>query len=58
MLCVNNYPQKYIDDCRASFAEQVSAYQALVATARNLAAGDDGNSTRPWKRLSLVSSTT
>lgn len=35
MLCVNNYTQKYIDECRARVAAPVSAYQSLVATARN-----------------------
>ncbi|MDD5320091.1 MAG: hypothetical protein PHD43_05650 [Methylococcales bacterium] len=37
MLCVNNYTQKYIDECRSRVAAQVSAYQSLVATARNQA---------------------
>ncbi|SRR6266478_2359462 len=41
MLCVNNYAQKYIDECRSRVAAQVSAYQALVATARNQAANDE-----------------
>ncbi len=35
MLCINNYTQKYIDECRSRVAAQVSAYQTLVATARN-----------------------
>lgn len=35
MLCVNNYTQKYIDECRSRVAKHVSAYQALVAAARN-----------------------
>jgi hypothetical protein len=35
MLCVNNYTQEYVDECRSRVAEQVSAYQTLVATARN-----------------------
>lgn len=37
MLCVNNYTQKYIDECRSRVAAQVSAYQTLVASARNQA---------------------
>lgn len=37
MLCVNNYTQNYIDECRSRVAAQVSAYQGLVATARNQA---------------------
>lgn len=41
MLCVNNYTQKYIDECRSRVAEQVSAYQTLVAAARNQAATDE-----------------
>ena len=41
MLCVNNYTQKYIDERRSRVAAQVSAYQALVATARNQAANDE-----------------
>ena len=35
MLCVNNYTQKYIGECRSRVAAQVSAYQNLVAKARN-----------------------
>ncbi len=35
MLCVNNYTQKYIDECRSRIAEHVSAYQTLIAAARN-----------------------
>jgi hypothetical protein len=41
MLCVNNYTQKYIDECRSRVAEQVSAYHTLVAAARNQAATDE-----------------
>lgn len=41
MLCVNNYSQKYIDECRSKTAAQVSAYQSLVAAARNQAAADE-----------------
>ena len=40
MLCVNNYTQKYIDECRAKVAAQLSAYQSLVATARHQTAAD------------------
>lgn len=40
MLCVNNYTQKYIDECRLRVAAQVSAYQTLVVTARNQTAID------------------
>ena len=41
MLCVNNYTQKYIDECRSRVTAQVSAYKALVATARNQTATDE-----------------
>jgi hypothetical protein len=41
MLSVNNYTQKYIDECRSRVAAQVSAYKAVVATARNQAATDE-----------------
>lgn len=41
MLCVNNYTQKYIDECRSKVAAQVSAYQTLVAAARNQTATDE-----------------
>jgi hypothetical protein len=34
MLCVNSYPQNYVDDCRARLESQLAAYQALVAAAR------------------------
>ncbi|WP_411727860.1 hypothetical protein [Methyloglobulus sp.] len=40
MLCVNNYTQKYIDECRSRVAAQVSAYQTLVVAVRNQAATD------------------
>ena len=40
MLCVNNYTQKYIDECRSKVAAQVSAYQTLVTAVRNQAATD------------------
>ena len=35
MLCVNNYTQEYIDECRLRLTAQVSAYQALVLAAKN-----------------------
>lgn len=41
MLCVNNYTQKYINECRSRVAAQVSAYQTLVAAARNQTATDE-----------------
>jgi uncharacterized damage-inducible protein DinB len=41
MLSVNNYTQKYIDECRSRVAEHLSAYQALVAAARNQAGIDE-----------------
>jgi hypothetical protein len=41
MLSVNNYTQKYIDECRSRVAAQVSAYKAVVATARNQTATDE-----------------
>jgi len=41
MLCVNKYTQKYIDECRSRVSAQVSAYQTLVATARNQTASDE-----------------
>jgi len=34
MLCINNYAQKYIDNCRKKINVQLSAYKKLVATAR------------------------
>ena len=41
MLCVNNYTQNYIDECRSRVAAQVSAYQTLVAAAKNQATADE-----------------
>ena len=41
MLCVNNYTQKYIDECHSRVAAQVSAYKTLVATARNKTSTDE-----------------
>ena len=40
MLCVNNYTPKHIDECRSRVTAQISAYQALLATARKQAASD------------------
>src|SRR6266850_1600124 len=34
MLCNNDYPQAYIDECRQKVAGQVSAYDNLVAVTR------------------------
>lgn len=34
MLCVNSYPQDYIDGCRSRMESQLAAYNALVAAAR------------------------
>lgn len=33
MLCVNGYTKPYVEVCRSKFAEQASAYQALVEAA-------------------------
>ena len=33
MLCVNNYTQKYIDECRSKVEFQISAYKNIVTTA-------------------------
>jgi hypothetical protein len=33
MLCVNNYTQKYIDECRSKVEFQISAYKNLITTA-------------------------
>ena len=41
MLCVNNYTQKYIDECRSRVAAQVSAYRTLVITAKNQTSPDE-----------------
>jgi hypothetical protein len=40
MLGMNKYPQSYIDECRARFAAQVSAYQTLVASMKKQTAAD------------------
>ena len=34
MLCVKNYPQKYIDECRRKVDAQLSTYKKLVAASR------------------------
>lgn len=34
MLCINNYSQKYIDECRSRINVQLSAYQDLTSMAR------------------------
>jgi len=41
MLCVNNYTQEYINECRSRVAAQVSAYETLDETVRNQAATDE-----------------
>jgi hypothetical protein len=41
MLCVNNYTQKYIDECRLKVDAQILAYISLVATAKNKSANDE-----------------
>jgi hypothetical protein len=33
MLCINNYTQKYIDECSSKVKSQLSAYKNLVTTA-------------------------
>ena len=35
MLCINNYTQKYIDECRSKVKSQISAYKNLVTTAES-----------------------
>ncbi len=39
MLCMNSYPQSYIDDCRTRIGAQVKAYQALTRAAKADGAG-------------------
>lgn len=41
MLCINNYGQKYIDECRARIDEQLSAYQKLAGVVRKPARPSD-----------------
>ena len=36
MLSVNHYPQTYVDGCRARVDTQISAYQDLIAAAKDL----------------------
>ena len=31
MLCVNKYPQEYVDDCKKRFQDQLAAFQNLPA---------------------------
>jgi hypothetical protein len=33
VLCINNYTQKYVDECRSKVKSQISAYKNLVTTA-------------------------
>ena len=33
MLCVNKYPQDYVDRCRSRVKQQLGAYRDLIATA-------------------------
>jgi hypothetical protein len=42
MLCINTYPQEYIDECRSRVKQQVAAYKALVTAARK-----QGTSAKP-----------
>jgi hypothetical protein len=42
ILCINNYTQEYIDDCRAKLDRQVAAYRKLVKTARSHDGAKDG----------------
>ncbi|MBC8171450.1 MAG: hypothetical protein H7X77_07245 [Anaerolineae bacterium] len=41
MLCINNYPQAYIDECRARIQAQVAAYQNLLTTARQTSTANE-----------------
>jgi hypothetical protein len=34
MLCINEYAQEFVDDCRARVNVQLAAYSALIAAAR------------------------
>ena len=40
MLCVNNYDQEYVDECRARMQSQLAAYNKLLKTARAKARTD------------------
>jgi hypothetical protein len=37
MLCINNYTQEYIDECRARVDSQLSSYKKLTKTANKSA---------------------
>ena len=41
MLCVNNYKQNYIDECRSKVDAQIFAYGVLIATAKNQSASGE-----------------
>lgn len=41
MLCVNKYTQAYIDECRSKVAAQVTAFEALISTAKTRPATDE-----------------
>lgn len=34
MLCVNEYPQDYVDECRSRVKRQLAAYRGLIAATR------------------------
>jgi hypothetical protein len=40
MLCVNNYDQEYVDECRARMQSHLAAYNKLLKTARAKARTD------------------
>ena len=58
MLSVNKYALEYIDHCRSRVAEDVSAYQALVAVAKNRLRLTRLHLTLQFEPLSSVSSAT
>jgi hypothetical protein len=39
MLCVNKYPQDYVDECRTRVKRQLAAYRGLIAVLK-LKVGD------------------
>ncbi len=41
MLCINNYTQKYIDECRSKVDLHLSTYKNLVTTARKLVGNNE-----------------
>jgi hypothetical protein len=41
MLCINNYTQEYIDECRAKVNAQLATYRNLVNTARQQTTAND-----------------